>query len=83
MILLYDYHKGIDFADELGVKFHSPMYAITAENIDRYRPLLEGMDWNKVDFTKFSKAFNPELKRYDFSLLFNAIAAGSVQAEDP
>lgn len=67
LILLYDYHKGIDFAGELGLKFYSPMHAITAENIDRYRLLLEGVNWEDVDFTKFSKVLNPSLKHYDFS----------------
>ncbi|HEX7026676.1 MAG TPA: ABC transporter substrate-binding protein [Gammaproteobacteria bacterium] len=76
LVLLYDYHKGVDFADELGLKFHSPMHAITAENIDRYQRLLEGMNWNEVDFTKFSKALNPGLKRYDFSLPAVLKAAG-------
>lgn len=75
LVLLYDYHKGTDFAGELGLKFHSPMHAITAENVGRYRLLIEGMNWEDVDFTRFSKVLNPSLKRYDFSLstLFDAI----------
>lgn len=73
LILLYDYHKGVDFAGELGVKFHSPMYVVTSENIGRYQRLLEGMNWDDVDFTKFSKALNPKLKRYDFPAMLNAI----------
>lgn len=74
LILLYDYHKGIDFAPELGLQFNSLMYAVTAENIDRYNRPVEGLDWDGIDFTRFSKALNPELQRYDFSLLFDAIA---------
>lgn len=83
LILLYDYHKGIDFAGELGVKFHSPMHAITAENIGRYQALHQGMDWNNIDFTRFSRALNPDLKRYDFSALFNAIAREPARVESP
>lgn len=86
LVLLYDYHKGIDFADELNVKFNSEMYAITAENIGQYRRLGDGMNWGKVDFRLFSKALNPDLKRYDFSLpmLFKALAGdGSPVAVSP
>lgn len=68
LVLLYDYHKGIDFARELDVSFQSSMYAITTENIGQYSRLPEGVDWDKVDFTRFSKALNPKLKGYDFSL---------------
>lgn len=73
LILLYDYHKGIDFAGELGLKFNSSMYAVTDRNIDRYQRLFESMNWDDVDFTRFSKALNPGVKRYDFASLLNAV----------
>lgn len=75
LVLLYDYHKGLDFAEELDVKFESSMYAITAENFEQYSRLPKGVDWDKVDFTRFSKVLNPKLKGYDFSLamLFKAL----------
>lgn len=81
LILLYDYHKGVDFAGELGVKFHSPMYVVTSDNIDRYQRLFEGMNWEDVDFTKFSKALNPKLKRYDFPAMLNAVLDTPAPAE--
>jgi ABC-type sugar transport system substrate-binding protein len=56
LVLLYDYHKGIDFARELDVNFESSMYAITTQNVEQYSRLIDGMDWDKVDFTQFSKA---------------------------
>jgi hypothetical protein len=33
------------------------------------------MEWDKIDFTRFSKALNPKITGYDFSLpmLFKAI----------
>jgi ABC-type sugar transport system substrate-binding protein len=82
LILLYDYDKGIDFADELGVEFHSPMYAVTGKNIDQYQRMLQRIDWNDIDFTKFSKALNPGLKRYDFPSLFNTLLATPAPADD-
>lgn len=79
LVLLYDYHKGIDFARELDVDFESSMYAITTQNIKQYSHLVEGMDWDKVDFTRFSKALNPRLRSYDFSLsmVFKTLADSS------
>lgn len=78
LILLYDYHKGIDFARELDVNFESSMYAITTQNVKQYSHLIDGMDWDKVDFTRFSKALNPRLRNYDFSLsmVFKSLADG-------
>lgn len=79
LILLYDYHKGIDFTGELGVKFYSPMHAITAGNVDQYQALLGDVNWNSIDFTKFSKALNPAVKRYDFSL---STLLGAIRVEN-
>lgn len=76
LVLLYDYHRKKDFAGELGTKFTSPMHVLTSKTIDQYPRMLHGMDWDKVDFKRFSKAHNTSLRRYDFSLraLFNAVA---------
>ncbi len=68
LVLLYDYHHGVDFADELGVRFQSSMQAVTAENIDDYEYLLEESNWIDIDFGQLSKVINNKRKRYDFSL---------------
>lgn len=84
LVLLYDYHKGLDFARELGVSFESSMYAITTGNIEQYTRLAEGMDWDRIDFTRFSKALNPKIDGYDFSLpmLFKALADDTAVADN-
>jgi hypothetical protein len=66
------------------MSFESSMYAITTGNIEQYARLAEGMDWDSIDFTRFSKALNPEIKGYDFSLpmLFKALADDTAVADN-
>lgn len=68
LILIYDYQHGKDFADELGTVFKTPMYPISKENINEYlNKIGTHPDWSKIDFKKFSKVYNPDLKKYNFS----------------
>jgi len=66
-ILVYDYLNGIDFAEE-STQMKSQMNPLTASNVQDYLSTLGKGDWNKIDFTQFSKNTNPELKTYDFSI---------------
>jgi len=68
LVLINDYHHGIDFADELGVVINLPMTAITKESADKYFRVFGQSLWKEVDFKSYSKHFNPSLKHYDFSL---------------
>lgn len=68
MVLLYDYHHGFDFAKTTGTSMFLPLYPVTKENVQEYKEKLENVGWRGVDFKKFSKVFNPDLKKYDFSL---------------
>lgn len=68
LILIHDYHHGIDFANEPGVEMQTPMKPITVDNAEEYLHRLNKLDWHKVDFRQFSKKYNPELKTYDLSL---------------
>lgn len=68
LVLINDYHYGIDFADDPGVKSTTKMSAITADNVQTYLKRFNNPDWNKIDFKQFSKKYNPSLKKYDFSL---------------
>lgn len=68
LVLLYDYHHGQDFLSELGSTFKSPMHIIDKSNVSQYLKHLSDTQWDKVDFRKFSKVQNPDLKNYDFSL---------------
>lgn len=67
MVLLKDYHNGIDFKEN-GVKIKSRMQVISSENVQSYLKKLGKRNWDQIDFTKFSKVLNPKLKKYNFSL---------------
>lgn len=68
LLLIYDYHYGIDFADDPGRTSTTLMSAITTDNVQTYIQKLGNPDWSKIDFKQFSKKYNPGLKKYDFSL---------------
>lgn len=68
MVLLYDYVHGQDFADDGGAARYSEMAGLTSANLDKYLHKFLNEDWDRVDFTQFSKVKNPALKSYDFSL---------------
>jgi len=68
LVLLYDYFHGIDFKDELGLEINFNMFKLTNENIKNFKKNFSPKQWDKIDFTKYSKALNPKLKKYDFSL---------------
>lgn len=65
LILLYDYHHGLDFIDD---PVKSEMNVIDSGNVDRYLSAFGQEDWRRIDFTLLSKALNPSLKHYDFGL---------------
>lgn len=67
LVLLYDHHHGKDFASER-LDWRTELVPITRDNVDRYLGLFGDSTWEKVDFRAFSKAANPSLKHYDFSL---------------
>ncbi|MBU2711053.1 ABC transporter substrate-binding protein [Zooshikella harenae] len=67
VILLHDYFNGIDFADE-HVSMRSQMNVITTENIGAYLHHFSGQQWDKIDFTIFSKYYNTDLQQYSFTL---------------
>jgi hypothetical protein len=67
LVLLCDHHHGIDFASER-VDWRSAMLPLTQENLRRYSPRLETIDWGKINFRRLSKYFSPDLKAYRFSL---------------
>ena len=73
LVLIHDYHNGKDFNIDPGVESVTKMQAITETNVNEYLRLFGDRNWRKIDFRKFSKTLNPDLKKYDFSL--NAILA--------
>lgn len=69
-VLLYDYLKGIDFAEE-SAEMRLRMDILSKRNIGFYVQNFGKGEWGKIDFKQFSKSYRPELKKYDFGL--NAI----------
>ncbi|OVE73732.1 hypothetical protein BVX93_00890, partial [bacterium B13(2017)] len=67
LLLLYDYYHGIDFVPDY-VDVLSRMSALTKQNIQQYLQHFSDHDWSKIDFKKFSKKENSELKEYEFSI---------------
>jgi ABC-type sugar transport system substrate-binding protein len=65
LVMLYDYDHGRDFVDE-GLELQRPMFAeFTPQLADRYIERFSA-GFDGVDFGRYSKVKNPQLKRYDF-----------------
>jgi ABC-type sugar transport system substrate-binding protein len=67
LIMLYDYHNGIDFALPNGPRFETAIHEITINNVDEYVNKLKDIDFRKIDFKSFTKTHNSDLKTYQFS----------------
>jgi len=67
MVLLCDYYHGIDFASER-VAWRSEMLPLTKETAGPSTKYLGPGNWEKLNFRRFSKFHNPDLKTYNFSI---------------
>jgi ABC-type sugar transport system substrate-binding protein len=69
IVVMYDYFKGHDFAQEDGLSMHSNMAIIDKDNVDRYMQKYGSGDFTSINFKQFSKVENPSIKKYtlDFS----------------
>jgi ABC-type sugar transport system substrate-binding protein len=68
LIMIYDYHHGIDFKDDVGLKYMTSMSVLESKNVKKYLEKFGEGDWSSVDFKKLSKKYNPSLTKYNFSL---------------
>lgn len=69
LVMLYDYHHGIDFIDDGGAYQQRRIFEeITQNNLHRFLPLLNNRNWQSLDFTVMSKVKSPKLKSYHFTL---------------
>ena len=67
LILLHDYHHGIDFIAE-GVALQRQIFEVLSrDNIDTFWAEFGERDWSKVNFRSFSKVYNQHLQQYNFS----------------
>ncbi len=78
LVLIYDYHHGMDFANELGTEITTPMSVLTKRNVADYTEVFGDKEWAKINFKKLSKKLNPNIKKYNFSLetLKNTLQSG-------
>ena len=69
LVLLYDYHNGIDFASE-GLELRAPLFNLLDDVLARrFLDRFGQEDFSAVDFRRFSRKLNPSLQRHDFGLL--------------
>jgi len=70
IVMLYDYHRGRDFAREEGLELDQSMFTLfSPADADRFLKRYGDLNFDQVDFRHFSKVLNPSLKRYDFNFL--------------
>ena len=68
MVLLHDYHNGKDFAQNGAALKMKIFDKIDDSNVKSYLDKFGDKNWDKIDFTRFSKALNSDVKQYEFSL---------------
>lgn len=66
LVMLYDHSRGIDFASEGLEQQRSLFVLFDAELARRFEQRME-QPATAIDFRRFSKALNPQLKRYSFN----------------
>ncbi|VUD48740.1 hypothetical protein TDB9533_01294 [Thalassocella blandensis] len=85
LIMINDYHHGIDFKEDIGVKINLPMTPIAEDSAKQFSQLFDDDEWRYIDFKAFSKFYTPARQRYDFSLdaVFAAYKAQQSSQELP
>ena len=68
IVMINDYEKGVDFISE-GKELRLNCFdIINQENVDKYREIFTKRNWESIDFRKFSKDYNKEIKKYNFTI---------------
>ena len=67
VVMLYDYDHRHDFVDE-GLNLKQPMFMLfTPADAARFQTRFGDLNFDGVDFRRFSKVLDPKLKHYDFN----------------
>lgn len=67
LVMLYDYHHGKDFKEE-GLELDRSMFILfSKDDARRFRRHFGQLNFDQVDFKKFSKVLNPRLHKYEFN----------------
>jgi ABC-type sugar transport system substrate-binding protein len=69
LVMLHDYHHGVDFA-KFGLEQELSLFALLDQQLaQRFLMLYGEENFSSIDFKQFSRFLNPKLTRYDFGLL--------------
>ena len=69
LVLLHDYHHGVDFSRE-GLELRLPLFSLLdAEAAQRFLTRFGDDDFSQLDFRQFSKHLTPGRRLYEFNLL--------------
>jgi len=68
LIKIYDHKMGLAVFTKSANSKTYDLEAINQNNIDDFMPLADAVNWDKIDFKRFSRYQNPKLKQYQFSL---------------
>lgn len=67
LVLLYDYHHGLDFID-YGISYQTKMQIINKSNVKEMKSLLSSKDWSNIDFKQYTQRHNSNSKGYNFDI---------------
>ncbi|WP_394790595.1 ABC transporter substrate-binding protein [Rhodoferax sp.] len=67
LVMLYDYDRGHDFADE-GLQLERSMFVLFTPAMAEKFQTRFGQRYDSIDFRRYSKVLNPKLTRYTFGL---------------
>jgi hypothetical protein len=65
LVMVYDHHRGRDFADE-GLSLERSMFTLFNERTADIFLARFGDRAEPVDYRRYSKVLNPQLRRYEF-----------------
>ncbi len=68
LVMAHDHHLGRDF---IGEPDKTEIFSLGKHNADLFMANFAEKNWDKIDFTQFSRVLNPQVQHYDFS--FKAI----------
>lgn len=68
LILINDYHHGIDFKNDGGIYQQRQLFYPASAQVIKRHPILKNRQWDQIDFRRMSKHHNPKLDKYDFRL---------------
>lgn len=68
LVMIHDFHHGHDFADE-DLELERPMFTLFTPKLADIYLRRFGERIENIDFRRYSKVFNPKLRRYEFGFV--------------